>query len=56
MAYEAISKAVKNKRSYRLSRLGLQGRVKESVFTMIHRDTSILKVDLRDGKILDYGD
>ncbi len=55
MAYEVISKAIRNKRNYRLSRLGLECRVEESVFTMYHYGTQILKVDLYDGKVLGYG-
>lgn len=55
MAYEAINKAIKNKRNYRLSRLGLECKVKDLVFTMNH-GTPILKVDLCERKVLGYGD
>jgi len=54
MAYEIISKAVRNKRSYRLSRLGLECKVEDSVFTMVHYGTPILKVDLYERKVLEY--
>lgn len=55
MAYEVISKAIENKRNYRLSKLGLECKVEDSVFTMIHYDTPILKVDLYERKVLAYG-
>ncbi|MEM4311996.1 MAG: hypothetical protein QXX95_06380 [Nitrososphaerales archaeon] len=55
MAYEVISKAIGNKRNYRLSRLGLECNVEDSVFTMNHYGTPILKVDLYEGKVLGYG-
>gem|GEM_PF-5209592 len=47
MAYEVISKAIKNKRNYRLS---LECKVEDSVFTMNHYNTPILRVDLYDEK------
>jgi len=55
MAYELISKSIKNKRNYHLSRFGLECKVENSVFTMIHYGTPILKVDLYEGKVLGYG-
>jgi len=55
MAYEVISKAIENKRNYRLSRLGLNCRVEDSVFTLEHYGTLILKVDLYERKVLGYG-
>jgi len=55
MAYEVISKSIKNKRNYRLSRFGLECKVEDSVFTMIHYGTPILKVDLYERKVLGYG-
>jgi hypothetical protein len=55
MAYEVISKVIKNKRNYRLSRLGLECKVENSVFTMNHYGTPILKVDLYERKVLSYG-
>jgi hypothetical protein len=54
MAYEVISKAIRNKRNYRLSKLGLECNVEDSVFTMNHYGTPILKVDLYDGKVRNY--
>jgi hypothetical protein len=55
MAYEITSKSIKNKRDYRLSRFGLECKVENSVFTMIHYGTPILKVDLNEKKVLGYG-
>ncbi len=52
MAYEVVSKAVRNKRNYRLSRLGLHCEVDYSVFTMTHYGTPILEVDLYERKVL----
>ncbi len=55
MAYEVISKAIENKRNYRLSKVGLECKVEDSVFTMNHCGIPILKVDLYDRKVLGYG-
>lgn len=55
MAYEVISKAIENKRNYRLSRLGLDCKIEDSVFTMLHYGTPILKVYLYERKVLGYG-
>ncbi|MBS7611213.1 hypothetical protein KEJ27_03225 [Candidatus Bathyarchaeota archaeon] len=54
MAYEFISKSI-NKKRCRLSKLNLECRVKDDVFTMIHYNTPIFKVDLHDGKVLGHG-
>jgi len=55
MAYEVISKAIENKRNYRLSKVGLECKVEDSIFTMVHYGTSILKVELYERKVLEYG-
>lgn len=55
MAYEVISKAIENKRNYRLSKLGLECKVEHSVFAMTHYGTLILEVDLYERKVLEYG-
>lgn len=54
MAYEVVSKAIRNKRNYRLTRLGLECKVENSVFTMTHYGTPILKVDLYERNVLGY--
>jgi len=52
MAYEVIRKSIETKKNYRLSRLGLECKVDDSVFKMLHYVTLILKVDLHERKIL----